>query len=263
MPQQYRINKPAGFFSRHPRLVRWTLVSGLFGASFASGLLYASWTLVCRPGQSPAVDELEHYQPRQTSKLYARDGRFIAELGLERRTLIKLSDMPPQLKEAFLTVEDKRFYSHGGVDWFRVPGAIWSVIKTRSFSQGFSTITMQLAGSIFPERINRRDKSPTRKLKEIKVARAIEAKYPKDRILELYMNQIYLGNGANGVETAAQRYFGKSARDISLPEAAMLAALPKGPERYNPRKYPDRAVQRRNTVIEIMRREGVVSDADA
>src|SRR5205085_7007131 len=106
-------------------------------------------------------------------------------------------------------------------------------------------------------------KSPTRKLKEIKVARAIEAKYPKDRILELYMNQIYLGNGANGVETAAQRYFGKSAREVSLPEAAMLAALPKGPERYNPRKYPDRAVQRRNTVIEVMRREGVVSDADA
>src|SRR6185436_7675395 len=144
-----------------------------------------------------------------------------------------------------------------------VPGAILSVIRTRSFSQGFSTVTMQLAGSIFPERINRRDKSPTRKLKEIKVARAIEAKYPKDRILELYMNQIYLGNGANGVETAAQRYFGKAAREVNLAEAATLAALPKGPERYNPRKFPDRAVQRRTTVLEVLRREGLVSDADA
>src|ERR1051325_555864 len=228
---KYKIAKPPGFFARHPRLVRWTLMTSLFGSSFAAGLLYASWALVCPPGQCPAVEELEHYQPRQTSKLYARDGRFIAELGIERRTLIKLADMPPQLKEAFLTVEDKRFYSHGGVDWLRVPGAIWSVIKTRSFSQGFSTITMQLGGSTFPERINRRDKSPTRKLKEIKVARAIEARYSKDRILELYMNQIYLGNGANGVETAAQRYFGKSAKEVNLAEAAMLAGLPRAPPR--------------------------------
>src|SRR5205814_3298168 len=161
-------------------------------------------------------------------------------------------------KRRFSPSRTSAFYSHGGVDWFRVPGAIWSVIKTRSFSQGFSTITMQLAGSIFPERINRRDKSPTRKLKEIKVAREIEAKYPKDRIFELYLNQIYLGNGANGVETAAQRYFGKSAKDLNLAEAATLAALPRAPERYNPRKYPDRAVQRRNTIIELMRRADLV-----
>jgi len=255
------------FRARHPRLMRWTYVVVTFTISFTAGFAYASWALVCRVGQCPAVEELEHYTPRQTSKLFAADGRFIAELGLERRTLIKFADIPPVLRDAFITVEDKRFYKHGGIDWVRVPGSVLSVIRTRSFSQGFSTISMQLAGAIFPERINRRDRSGlaalTRKLKEVKLARAIETKYPKDRILELYMNQIYLGNGANGVETAAQRYFGKAAREVNLSEAAMLAALPKGPERYNPRKFPDRAVQRRNTVIEVMRREGVVSDADA
>jgi penicillin-binding protein 1A len=255
------------FRARHPRLMRWTYLASTFVTSFILGFAYAGWALVCRSGQCPAVEELDHYQPRQTSKLYAADGRFIAELGLERRTLITISDMPPALRSAFLTVEDKRFYDHGGIDWYRVPGAAFSVIRTRSFSQGFSTITMQLSGNIFPERINRRENSGwgalTRKLKEIKVARAIERKYPKDRILELYMNQIYLGNGANGVETASQRYFGKSAKELNLAEAAMLAALPKGPERYNPRKFPDRAVQRRNTVIEIMRRENAISDADA
>jgi len=276
MAQQYKVNSSGGFRgpggfkgfrTRHPRLVRWALLASTFLVSFATGFAYAGWALVCRAGQCPAVEELDNYQPRQTSKLFAADGRFIAELGLERRTLIRLQDMPPMLRDAFLVVEDKRFYDHKGVDFLRVPGSVISIIKTRSFSQGFSTITMQLAGNIFPERINRRENTGlgalTRKLKEIKVARAIEHKYPKDRILELYLNQIYLGNSANGVETAAQRYFGKSAKELNLAEAATLAALPKAPERYNPRKFPDRAVQRRNTVVEVMRREGVISDADA
>ena len=265
--KKYRVNTNPSFAQRHPKLVRWTLLTVTFGSSFFAGLLFAGWALVCRAGQCPSVAELDAYQPRQTSKLYAADGRFIAELGLERRTLLRIEDMPPVIKQSFLVVEDKRFYDHGGIDWYRVPGAAWNVVKTRSFSQGFSTITMQLAGNIFPERINRRETSGLaaleRKLKEIKVARAIENKYAKDRILELYLNQIYLGNGAYGVETAAQRYFGKSARELNLAEAGMLAALPKGPERYNPRKFPDRAVQRRNTVLEVMRREGAVSDADA
>ena len=265
--KKYRVSTTQSFVQRHPKLVRWAFLAATFGASFFAGLLFAGWALVCRAGQCPSVAELDAYQPRQTSKLYAADGRFIAELGLERRTLLRIDDMPPVVKQAFLIIEDKRFYEHGGIDWYRVPGAAWNVVKTRSFSQGFSTITMQLAGNIFPERINRRETSGLaaleRKLKEIKVARAIEEKYEKDRILELYLNQIYLGNGAYGVETAAQRYFGKSARELNLSEAGMLAALPKGPERYNPRKFPDRAVQRRNTVLEVMRREGAVSDADA
>ncbi|HET9454569.1 MAG TPA: PBP1A family penicillin-binding protein [Gemmatimonadaceae bacterium] len=255
------------FRARHPRLVRWTLLTGTFVVSFVAGTAYAAWALVCRAGQCPAVEELDAYTPRQTSKIFAADGRFIAELGLERRTLVRMTDIPPVLRDAFLVIEDKRFYEHSGVDLYSFPRAAFNVLKTRSFSQGFSTITMQLAGNIFPERINRRERSGwgalERKLKEIKLARAIEARYPKDQILELYLNQIYLGNGAHGVETAAQRYFGKSAKDVNLAEAAMLAGLPKAPERFNPRKAPERAVQRRNTVIEVMRREGAVSDADA
>jgi len=250
------------FRRRHPQLSRGVGVGVVFVASFVVGLGYAAWALVCRAGACPSVDVLDQYQPRQTSKLYAADGKFIAELGLERRTLLKIDQIPPLVRNAFVMTEDKRFYSHAGVDWQRIPGALWTDIKRRAFAEGFSTITMQLARNIFPERLTR-DKSPVRKLKEIKVARAIESKYSKDRILELYLNQIALGNGAFGIETAAQRYFGKSARELNLAEAATLAGLPKAPERYNPRRSPDRAIQRRNTVIEVMRAEGAVSDADA
>ena len=250
------------FRRRHPGLSRGLGVSIVFLLSFAVGFGYAAWALVCRAGACPSVDILDEYQPRQTSKLYAADGRFIAELGLERRTLLKLDQIPPLLRNAFVATEDKRFYQHHGVDFYRMPGAILTDIRRRSFAEGFSTITMQLARNIFPERLSR-EKSVLRKLKEIKVARAIEARYSKEKILELYLNQIPLGNGAFGVETAAQRYFGKSARDLNLAEMATLAGLPKAPERYNPRRSPERAIQRRNTVLEVMREQGVISDADA
>jgi penicillin-binding protein 1A len=250
------------FRKQHPVLVHRVLLAGVFGACFAFGMLTASWSLVCSAGRCPSVDVLEAYMPRQTSKLYAADGRFVTELGLERRTLIKLADIPLVVRDAFVTTEDKRFYSHHGIDWIRAFGAGVRNIENASYTQGFSTLTMQLARNVFPERISR-EKSLVRKLKEAKVALAIERKYPKDKILELYLNQISLGNGAHGVETAAQRYFGKSVRDVNLAEAAMLAALPKAPERYNPRRFPDRAVQRRNTVIELMHRDGLVTDADA
>src|SRR4051794_3607318 len=250
------------FRRRHPKLSRGLGVLIAFGIAFVVGFMYSSWALVCRAGACPSVEVLDQYQPRQTSKLYAADGRFIAELGLERRTLLKIDQIPPLVRNAFVMTEDKRFYDHSGLDWHRIPGAVITDIRRRSFAEGFSTITMQLARNIFPERLTR-DKSVVRKLKEIKVARAIEEKYPKDKILELYLNQIALGNGAYGVETAAQRYFGKSARDLNLAEAATLAGLPKAPERYNPRRAPERAIQRRNTVIELMREQGAVSDADA
>src|SRR5215216_2161884 len=250
------------FVRRHPRLVRSVLLMFTFALAGGAGLGYGMWALVCRGGQCPSIDVLEDYTPRQTSKLYAADGRFITELGLERRTLIRLSEIPKPVQDAFVITEDKRFYDHAGIDWVRVFGAAKRNIVAGGWAQGFSTITMQLARNVFPERISR-EKNVVRKLKEAKVARAIESKYTKDKILELYLNQIYLGNGAYGVETAAQRYFGKSARDLSVAEAATLAALPKGPERYNPVRFTERAIQRRNTVIELMRREGRVSDADA
>src|SRR2546423_14329471 len=250
------------FREQHPRIMRGLLIGAAFGISFAVGLFYASWALVCRAGRCPAVEVLDEYTPRQTSKLYPADGSFIAEIGLERPTVVKLEQIPPIVRKAFVATEDKRFYEHAGVDWKRVPAAIVNDVRTHSWSQGFSTITMQLARNIFPERISR-EKNLVRKLKEAKVARAIESKYSKDHILELYLNQIYLGNGAYGIETAAQRYFGKSVGDLNLAEGATLAALPKSPTRYNPRKNPEQSLQRRNTILELMRTGGKINDADA
>src|SRR6266550_8604286 len=254
--------RKTSFRRRHPLLVRALLLFLTFGIASLFGLAFGAWALVCRGGQCPPVEALDDYTPRQTSKLYAADGRFIAELGLERRTLVKLDEIPKTVQQAFVITEDKRFYSHAGVDWYRVFGALARDILAQHWDQGFSTITMQLARNVFPERITR-EKTLVRKLREAKVARAIEAKYDKKKILELYLNQISLGNGAFGVEVAAQRYFGKSVRDLNIAEAATLAALPKAPERYNPRKHPDRAIQRRNTVIGLMREQGAISEADA
>ncbi len=240
----------------------WLCIAALFGGAVGVAGFFTAWTQVCGGGACPSAATLTSYTPNQTSKLYAADGRFIAELGLERRTLVRLADIPTHVKDAFLVVEDKRFYEHAGVDYVRVFGAAFRNVAAGGFAQGFSTITMQLARNIFPEALTR-EKTILRKLKEARVARDIERAYPKDRILELYLNQIYLGSGAYGVETASQRYFGKSVRDVSVAEAAMLAALPKAPGRYDPRRFADRAVQRRNTVIELMRRAEVVTDADA
>ncbi len=250
------------FRRRHPTLVRAVLLILTFFFALGAGLAAGAWSLVCRGGQCPPVESLNDYTPRQTSKLYAVDGRFIAELGLERRTLITLDEIPETVRQAFVITEDKRFYRHAGIDWYRVFGALVRDIIARSWDEGFSTITMQLARNVFPERISR-EKTLVRKIKEAKVAREIEDRFDKNKILELYLNQINLGNGAYGVETASQRYFGKSVRDLNIAEAATLAALPKAPERYNPKRHPERAIQRRNTVIELMRRNGAISDAEA
>ncbi|HEX3866054.1 MAG TPA: PBP1A family penicillin-binding protein, partial [Gemmatimonadaceae bacterium] len=250
------------FRERHPGFLRMFGLAACFVVAFAVGLAYASWAMVCRAGRCPSAETLKDFEPRQTSKLYAADGRFVAELGMEKRTLLKLSDVPPLVQNAFVVTEDKRFYQHSGIDWHRVPGAMLTDLRHLNWSEGFSTITMQLARNIFPERISR-DKNVVRKLKEAKVAREIEQTYPKQKILELYLNQIYLGNGAYGISTAAQRYFGKSVADLNIAEAATLAALPKGPERYNPRTSPDRAVQRRNTVIGLMRDAKLITPEQA
>jgi penicillin-binding protein 1A len=248
------------FRQRHPTLVRAVLLTFTFLVALGAGTLYSSWALICRGNQCPSIEILAEYTPHQTSKLYAIDGRFIAELGLERRTLVKIDEIPKIVQDAFVATEDKRFYSHAGIDWHRATGVILRS-PLHGFAQGFSTITMQLARNVFPEKISR-EKSLIRKLKEAKVAREIETKYDKKKILELYLNQIDLGHGAYGVETASQRYFGKSVRDLNLAEAATLAALPKAPARYNPVRYPERAIQRRNTVIGLMRDAGYISDAD-
>lgn len=253
-----RRRRTGSFLKRHPRAVRATLLTAVVGAAVAAGATFASWALVCRGGACPSAAVLDDYTPHQTSKLYAADGRFLAEIGLERRTLVKIEDIPQVVRDAFVITEDRRFYQHHGVDFIGLAGAVRDWMLGDRL-RGASTITQQLARNIFPERISR-ERSLVRKLKEARVARDIEQRYSKDRILELYLNQISLGNGAYGVETAAQRYFGKPVKELSIAEAATLAALPKAPERYNPRRYPDRAIQRRNTVIELMRRHDLITD---
>ncbi|MGI9039537.1 MAG: penicillin-binding protein 1A [Gemmatimonadales bacterium] len=236
-----------------PRARRHILVGVLATMALAFAVLMAAWTRACAGNSCPSIAELEGYDPSQASKVYAADGRLITDLGLERRTVVPLGEMSPYLKAAFITTEDKRFYDHHGIDWYRVLGAVKNNILEFRVAEGFSTITMQLARNLWPEDISGRDKSLGRKLREARVALQIEDKYPKDKIFELYLNQIDLGNRAYGVEAAAQRYFGKSVRDLNVAEAATLAAIPKAPSRYNPRKNPNWNVQRRNTVLNLLR----------
>jgi len=246
-----------------PRARRNVLVSVLAVVAFALAILVAAWTRACAGNSCPSIAGLSGYDPNQASKVYAADGRLITDLGLERRTVVPLGEMSPYVKAAFITTEDKRFYEHHGIDWYRVLGAIKNNIFKFRVAEGFSTITMQLARNLWPEDISGRDKSIRRKLREARVAREIEATYPKDKILELYLNQIDLGNRAYGVESASQRYFGKSVRDLNVAEAATLAAIPKAPSRYNPRRNPNLTVQRRNTILNLLRDNGLLSADDA
>ena len=244
---------------------------GALGLSVLGAIIFgAYWTwFLCSDTSCPSIAQFDEYKPAQPARLYAADGRFIGEVGLERRSLVTLDQIPPHVVDAFVITEDKRFYGHRGIDYPRVLGAVIANVKAMSFAEGFSTITMQLARNIFPEQLPSRSKASgavanlVRKFREAKVAKRIEARFSKERILELYLNQISLGAGAFGVEAASQRYFGRPVSEITVSEGALLAAIPKAPSRYNPRRFPDRAVQRRNTVLELMRRAGALSDADA
>ena len=245
---------------RSPGVLR-AAVLGILGAlTLGIAVVLAAWLTICRGNACPSLDALGEYDPAQASKVYAADGRLITDLGLERRTVVPLNEISPAVIQAFLATEDKRFYEHHGIDWVRVIGAVKGALLGRV--TGASTITMQLAGNLFPEDINRRDRSVGRKLREMHVALDIEKRYTKDKILELYLNQIDLGNRAYGVEVASQRYFGKSSRELNIAEAATLAAIPKAPTTYNPRRSPARSVQRRNLVIGLMRDEGLIGDQE-
>jgi penicillin-binding protein 1A len=255
-------NPPLKRVRLSPRARRNLLVGLLASVAFGLAFLVAAWSRACAGNTCPSIEELGGYDPHQASKVYAADGRLITDLGLERRTVVPLGEMSPYVKTAFLATEDKRFYKHHGIDWVRVFGAIKTNLFQLRFAEGFSTITMQLARNIWDEDISGRDKSLRRKLREARVARQIEQKYPKDKILEIYLNQIPLGNGAYGVEAASQRYFGKSVRDLNVAEAATLAAIPKAPSRYNPRRNPNLNVQRRNTVLNLLRDSGALTAED-
>ncbi|MCU0621809.1 MAG: transglycosylase domain-containing protein, partial [Gemmatimonadales bacterium] len=244
-------------------LTRRTLLVGLLAAVAAGiAVLLAAWLSVCAGGACPSLEGLDDYDPDQASKVYAADGRLITDLGLERRTVVPLTQMSPAVVQAFLATEDKRFYQHHGIDWIRVFGIFKGALLGGRVT-GASTITMQLAGNLWPEDINRRQRTVQRKLREMRVALDIERRYPKDKILELYLNQIDLGNRAYGVEVAAQRYFGKSSGELNLAEAATLAAIPKAPTTYNPRRNPARSIQRRNLVLELMADQGLLTDDEA
>ena len=260
MPFQANLAVPRVRLS--PRARRNLLVGLLAAVALGLAVLMAAWSRACAGNTCPSIEELGGYDPDQASKVYAADGRLITDLGLERRTVIPLGEMSPYVKTAFLATEDKRFYSHHGIDWYRVFGAIRTNIFAMRFAEGFSTITMQLARNIWDEDLSGTDKSLRRKLREAHVALDIERKYPKDKILEIYLNQIPLGNGAYGVEAASQRYFGKSVRDLNVAEAATLAAIPKAPTRYNPRRNPNLNIQRRNTVLNLLRDNGMLTTED-
>jgi penicillin-binding protein 1A len=259
--------------NKHPRLKKFLLRATLAGAGLGLlGVLVFSvwWTwFLCSDETCPSIEQFAEYKPAEPARLYAADGRYVGEIGLERRSVVRLEQIPRHVVDAFVITEDKRFYRHAGVDYVRVFGAIVANLKAGGLSEGFSTITMQLARNIFPAQLPSRSKAGSaynnivRKFREAKVARRLEQRFPKERILELYLNQIALGAGAYGVEAASQRYFGRPVSEITVAEGAMLAALPKAPSRYNPRRFPDRAIQRRNTILELMRRAGALSDPDA
>ncbi|HKR09700.1 MAG TPA: PBP1A family penicillin-binding protein [Gemmatimonadaceae bacterium] len=197
----------------------------------------------------------------QASLVYARDGSVIGEIGKEIRTSVSIRTLPRYLPQAFIAVEDHRFYQHDGVDVVGIAGAL----KDNIFGErrGASTITQQLVGNMHPTLIDRTDRSIGRKLDEQAAAREMEKHYSKEQILEAYLNQIGFGHGWYGIESAAQHYFGKSASKLSIAEAAALAAMPKGPALYDPLKYPDRVRQRRNVVLALMADQGFISQAQA
>lgn len=248
----------------HTPRIRSNLITTVLAVfALGSGLGLGAWSRACAGASCPSIAGLTSYDPDQASKVYAADGRLITDLGLQRRTVVPLNRMSPAVVAAFIITEDKRFYEHHGVDWVRFFGAMKANLFKGRVAQGFSTITMQLAGNLWPEDINRQDRSLSRKIREVQVAREIEQSFPKDKILELYLNQIDLGNRAFGVEVAAQRYFGKPSRDLNVAEAATLAALPKAPGRYNPRKNPHLAVFRRNIILDLLHDSGLLSAEEA
>lgn len=210
-------------------------------------------------GDLPKIKALEEYHPYESSRIYAKDGSLIAEFYIERRNLIPFSEIPKHAVNAILAVEDARFYSHPGLDIWGVLRALWVDIKAREIIQGGSTITQQLSKMLFlkPE------KSLSRKIKEAIIALQIEKTYSKDEILNLYLNQVYFGSGAYGIEAASQTYFGKGIRDLTLSEAAMLGGLPKAPTAFSPFRNPERARLRRSHVLKRMIELGLITEKDA
>jgi 1A family penicillin-binding protein len=244
----------------------WALPMGFMGvptvAIVAQGVGQEdSQTNLPRKSNAQQTEPWRIIVPPQSSKVYARDGSLIGEVGKELRTSISLRTLPKYVGQAFVAVEDQRFYKHDGVDLVGIAGAIKdNILGDR---RGASTITQQLVGNMHPDIIDRTDMSLSRKIREQAAAREMERHYTKEQILEAYLNQIDFGRGYFGIESAAQHYFGKPASKLTLAEAATLAAIPKGPSIYDPVRHPSRVVERRNVVLALMAQQNYITPEQA
>jgi penicillin-binding protein 1A len=207
----------------------------------------------------PQMAELERYRPDTTTELYDIHGKIFGSFALERRIVVPYSEFPPVLRQAIFSIEDKNFETNGGVNFVRVIGAAYADLHSDKRAQGASTITMQLTRNLFLST----EKTYGRKLQEIFLALQIERHFTKQQIFTLYANQIYLGRGTYGFEAGSEYYFSRHARDLTLPEAALLAALPKGPEEFSPVRHPDRALKRRNLVLQEMLQDHKITQQQA
>jgi penicillin-binding protein 1A len=238
---------------------RWWAVSGLVvvAGALASALLLVFVAAVVYP-TLPSLDVLTNYQPKIPLRVYSADGKLIGEFGEERRAVVRITEVPQALTYAILAAEDERFYQHSGVDYVGVARAALSNFASGEVRQGASTITMQVARNFFLSK----EKTITRKFNEVLLAFKIESNLTKDQILELYVNQIYLGQRAYGFAAASQIYFGKPLAELTLAESAMLAGLPKAPSRYNPIANATRAKQRQHYVLRRMRDLQLIGDEE-
>ncbi|HJU88644.1 MAG TPA: PBP1A family penicillin-binding protein [Gemmatimonadaceae bacterium] len=236
---------------------RWRSLAAL-GVAVLGVVLFDAWLLSCGFEGCPSRTEIRAFRPTEGSRVYDRSGRLIGRLTYVKRLNVPLSVVPRHVRQAFIATEDRRFYEHNGLDWRGFFRATLRNITSLGVREGFSTITMQVARNTFtPQTVGER--SLRRKMMELRLARLIERNLRKDEILELYLNVIYLGNGVYGVEAASRDLFGKPVRQVTLSEAAVLAALPKGPSAYTPRRNPERARARRNLVLSLMVREGFIT----
>src|SRR5882724_9177572 len=207
----------------------------------------------------PQVEQLEHYRPSSVTELYDDQSRVIGTFALQRRVVATYDDYPEVLRNALVSIEDKDFYAHSGINFWRIAGAAYRDIESGGKVQGASTLTMQLARNLFLSP----DRSFHRKIQEALLAIQMERRFTKPQIFTLYANQIFLGHGAYGFEAASEYYFGKPAKQLKLEEAALLAGLPKAPQYYSPIAHPDRAQKRRNLVLNAMLEDGRITAIQA
>ncbi|HEX7120672.1 MAG TPA: PBP1A family penicillin-binding protein [Longimicrobiales bacterium] len=244
------------------RLAGGPLIAAMVGFLAVAGVCWLLWDR-CGLRGCPAVDRLDGYVPDRAAVVVDRHGVELARLYVVQRKIVPLDSLPPYVPAAFIAIEDQRFWEHGGIDWRRTFGAALANLKSLRIRQGFSTITMQLARNAFPDRLPYAERTIGRKLAEMRVAKAIEARYTKRQILGLYLNHIYFGGGAWGIEAAAQEYFRKPASALTLAEAALLAGMVTAPNDLDPRRYPERAYKRRWVVLHAMWRQGVITAESA